>query len=148
MEDDVNLGRLSRILLKPVRYPLLRFFTSLSGKPVDLPIRVLVYFLVAYFFKGKLIINLNLEAIFLTLVSFFLGRGINFLIDFLVGLIAFWTISLQGISRVARTIKSIFSGLCPYFFFSSFFPTCGQFTAFYLYPLLSTVDLSWQGLYN
>lgn len=131
IERDVQSGYLSVLLIKPVKYPYARFIFSLSGKPINLLIRIIVYFLVAVFFKHKLTLNTDYWQLFLVLVSVGLAYLINYLIDFLSGCISFWTITTRGFAGTIRTINSIFSGsYAPITFFPPLFQTFARFLPF------------------
>lgn len=134
IESDIKSGWLSNLLIKPISYPKSRFSFGLSGKPVNLLIRLAVYILVAIFFRSKIIVTVDFVSWFLTIISVMLAFVINSLFDFSVGCISFWTVTTRGSSNIIRTINSIFSGsYAPIVFFPRWFQT----TAFFL-PFMYT----------
>jgi len=122
IEKDIQEGKLSNFLVKPMSYPCTRLFGSLSGKPLHVLIRIIVYALVAAVFRDKFIINLDATILVLFLISIIFSLIINALLDFCTGFISFWTITTSGFSSLARTLKSIFSGgYAPIVFFPRWF---------------------------
>lgn len=131
IEKDVQGGNLSVYLIRPVDYFYLRFFGSLSGKPLNISVRAIVYLTVALFFQSKIVTNLNWLQLVLTFTAVFLAVIINALFDFLVGCISFWTITTAGLSGISRTVKSIFSGgYAPISFFPKWFQNIAGFLPF------------------
>ncbi len=131
IERDVQEGRLSAFLIKPMDYFFTRFFGSFANKPLNVSIRILVYFVVALFFRDKIILDVDAGRIFLTLLSVALAVIINAVIDFSVGCASFWTITSSGFGGIARTIKSIFSGgYAPIAFFPKLFQNISLFLPF------------------
>lgn len=129
LSKDIQSGWLSNLLIKPLNYPSARFSLTLAVKPLNLLIRTVVYLLVVLFFRDKIVVSSDIWSLILTLVSVSFALIINTLLDFLVGCLAFWTVTTEGFSGIMRTIKSIFSGgYAPIVFFPKWF----QFTAVFL----------------
>jgi ABC-2 type transport system permease protein len=122
MERDIRDGQLSGFLIKPLDYPLMRLFGSFSNKPLNVSIRLLVYLLVALFFRYQLVITTDFLRLALTFVSVLLALVINILLDFSIACVSFWTINNFGFSGVFKTIKNIFAGAyAPIVFFPLWF---------------------------
>jgi ABC-2 type transport system permease protein len=132
LEGDVKSGRLSDIATKPVIYPLARVVSSLAEKPFDLFIRLTIYFSIAYFFRGRFIVNLNGLDLLLVLLSVVLAYMINNLINFCFGCLAFWTTSInRGIFACLRTVIAVFSGAyAPLAFFPFWFQQMAKILPF------------------
>lgn len=122
LERDVQSGSLSNIIIRPVNYLFARFVTNVSEKPLNLMIRLGVYSLVALAFSSKFIANQNPVILLLCLFSIVFAVAINFLIDFLCGCIAFWTVRTRGTFGIFRAVKAIFAGgYAPITFFPPLF---------------------------
>lgn len=140
LERDIQTGRLSDVLIKPVNYPLVRLFLSLSRKPFNLFLRFIIYFALITLFKKKIIFPAELLSFLLTIFSIIFAFFINFFIDFLVGCVSFWTITTEGTEGCIRTFKNILSGdYAPITFFPFWFQKIAGFLPFiYLryFPML------------
>jgi len=131
LERDVQSGRLSDILLRPVSYFWARGAMAVAAKPLNLVIRLIVYVLVALFFKEKFILKFDLLTWVLLFFSVALAYLINFMIDFLLGCLAFWTTTTRGTGGILRAIRSIFSGgYAPLTFFPPLFQTVANLLPF------------------
>lgn len=131
LSRDIQSGWLSNLLIKPLNYPSARFSLTLAVKPLNFLIRMVVYLLVALSFRGKIIVPLDIWSLILTFISIIFALVINTLLDFMVGCIAFWTVTTEGFSGMARTVKSIFSGgYAPITFFPKWFQTTAGFLPF------------------
>jgi len=131
IESDVQRGSLSNILLKPIRYFTVRVFSNIGGKPLSLFPRIIVYGLLLWFFKERLIINRDFLTWFFLIISIFFAYIINYLIHFIFACLAFWTVISRGASGILRTIESIFSGrVAPLSFFPLLFQTVASFLPF------------------
>jgi len=132
LEADIKSGQLSNTLIKPISYPLARVVSNIAEKPLDVFIRMVVYFIVSLFFANKFILNTNTLYLLLTFLSIIFAIMINYQISFLFGCLAFWTTSTsRGIFGLLRTISSIFSGsYAPLTFFPILFQTIASFLPF------------------
>lgn len=127
LEKDVQTGALSNLLIKPVSYPFSRLSISLAYKPLNLLVRTLVYLSLAIFFSHKLVITTDFLIVLLTLISVVIAFIINYFLDFLVGNLAFWTTTTEGIRGIFRTINNIFSGdYAPITFFPRWFQSLSK----------------------
>lgn len=131
IERDVQSGRMSDVLTKPVSYFFVRVVMSLAGKPLSLLVRFTVYGLIAFSFKEKFILNSNLVLLMVLFLSIFLAYFINYLIEFLFGCLAFWMTRIRGASGILRTIRGVFSGgYAPLTFFPPLFQTVAKLLPF------------------
>lgn len=78
LERDIQDGRLSVVLVRPVSYFWARVVTNFAEKPLDLAIRLVVYFLVGLVFKDCLVFNRDFPAVCLCGLAFFLRRRLIF----------------------------------------------------------------------
>jgi len=131
IESDIKTGQLSNMLTKPIGYLKARFSFSLSGKPINLLIRLLVYLLIAVFFRSKIVVAADFFSWLFTFISIIFAFAIHSLFDTLVGCISFWTITTRGSNNLVRTVDSIFSGnYAPIAFFPKWFQGVASFLPF------------------
>jgi len=131
IERDVQSGRMSDILTKPISYFFSRVVMSLAGKPISLLTRFLAYGLIAFFFREKFILNADFGLLILLSFSIVLAFIINYLVEFLFGCLAFWTTRIRGSLGILRTVRGIFSGgYAPLTFFPPLFQTVALFLPF------------------
>lgn len=110
LERDVQTGRLSAVLARPMSYFWARVASNIAEKPLNFIIRLGVYLLVAFAFRSRFVVNRSLVLVFLCGLSIVFAAAINFLINFLIGCIAFWAIRARGIFALFRPIGAILSG--------------------------------------
>ena len=131
LERDVQSGHLSVMLIRPVNYFFARLSTNFAEKPIRVFVRVVVYLAIALIFRNKFIVNQNLISIFLCLLSILFALFISFLVNFILGCAAFWTIRTRGIFGAFRPLFSIFSGgYGPLAFFPLWFQKIAYFLPF------------------
>ncbi len=144
---EINNGRISIHLTRPLDYQLYQFSQSLGFTLVSLAaITVPITLLLVFVFKVDVPIGVGL-AFFP--VSLFLAFIISFNIDYTVGLLAFYTESTWGLSMTKEIIVTVFSGaLLPLQFFPPLI--CRvllwlPFQAIYYSPLtmISQSNLGW-----
>ena len=144
IERDVQSGRMSDILIRPMNYFWCRVVMSLAGKPLSLLVRFTVYCLITFSFKEKFILNSNLGLLLMLFLSIFLAYFINYLIEFLFGCLAFWMTRIRGASGILRTIRGIFSGgYAPLTFFPPLFQVVANLLPFAYtryFPMLIYLD--------
>jgi len=129
LERDVQSGNLSNIIIRPVNYFFARVATNISEKPLNLIIRFCVYFLIALAFSSKFIVNQSLILLLFCGLSIVFAAAVNFLIHFLLGCVAFWTVRTRGTFGIFQPLSSIVAGgYAPI----SFFPPLFQKVAFLL----------------
>jgi len=107
---DINEGRLSMFLVKPISYIKYIFFNELGRAALAVITSVVVQVLVILFFLDKFVFNT--EPLYLSLIfaMVFLSFIIELLIGFLVGTIAFWTDEVEGMQSTIERIKKFFAG--------------------------------------
>ncbi len=107
---DINEGRLSMFLVKPISYIKFVFINELGRILFATLISLGSIVAVIFFFLDKIYINTQSSYIFLILAMMFLSFVIELLIGFLIGCIAFWTEEVDGIQMTIERIKRFFSG--------------------------------------
>ncbi|MDP3735468.1 MAG: ABC-2 family transporter protein [bacterium] len=106
--NDIKRGRLSVYLLQPVSYlgaNFVRGFASLATL-----MSVASQLIVMLFFLNTIAINTNLAYLVVITTMAIFAFVIEFMIAYLIGLIAFWTDETDGVSASISRIKRFFAG--------------------------------------
>lgn len=139
ISDDFKSGRIVLYLLKPVNYPLYLFFRSLGTAFVNMMYVVLPLFVLVYCFYSDLLRS-GLVPVYILLVAFVFSYLISFSIDFMFGLVTFFTQNSFGLVRMKSVIERLFSGLiAPLYFFPDWFQIICDFMPFkymYYFPII------------
>lgn len=107
---DINEGRLSMFLVKPISYLKYIFFHEFGRSLLATIISVISQMVVIVFFLDKVIFNTDFRYIILIILIVFFAFIIELLIGFLIGAIAFWTDEVDGIESSIVRVKKFFSG--------------------------------------
>lgn len=107
---DINEGRLSMFLVKPISYIKFVFINELGRVFLATVISFISQILIALFFLDKVVINSDPIYISLILMMIFFAFIIELLLGFLIGIIAFWTEEVDGIQTTIDRVKRFFSG--------------------------------------
>jgi ABC-2 type transport system permease protein len=107
---DINEGRLSMFLVKPIPYIQFIFFNELGRAFLATVISLASQVAVTYFFLDKVVVNHDLRYLGVIMTMVFLAFIIEWLIGFLIGTIAFWTDEVDGIQSTIERIKRFFAG--------------------------------------
>ncbi|HUQ30106.1 MAG TPA: ABC-2 family transporter protein [Candidatus Paceibacterota bacterium] len=107
---DINEGRLSMFLVKPIHYIRFIFFNELGRAALAFVVSVSSQLLVILFFLNKFVLNAEPAYLALIVVMIILAFLTEWLIGFLIGSIAFWTDEVDGIQTTVDRVKRFFSG--------------------------------------
>lgn len=107
---DINEGRLSMFLVKPISYLKYIFFHELGRSLLATVVSIVSQVIVVVFFLDKVILNTDIRYILLIISMVFLAFIIELLIGFLIGTISFWTDEVDGIESSITRVKKFFSG--------------------------------------
>ncbi len=114
-QQDIRKGSLSVWLLKPVPYYLTIFVEEVSWRIIRSFITVPVFLLLFTLFRSQMIVDW--QWFVFSLLLFPLGYLIIFLVQFLVGISAFWLGNVGELSEVTEILMIFFSGVgIPLFF--------------------------------
>ena len=101
-------GELVEFLVKPMDYQVYLFFSHFGNNIVAFVTTFLPTFIVIYFVtKGSFSLGINLVFF---MISTLLAIGVNFCVDFLVGIICFYTQSIWGVNIMKEVVVSLLSG--------------------------------------
>ncbi|MBO0722949.1 MAG: ABC-2 family transporter protein [Blastocatellia bacterium] len=109
VDQDVRTGALTVQLIRPLSYPLYRFWVSLGERAVRFILNALVGSLIAWLFVGPISFNPAGLAIFaLALLPAF---ALDFMGNFLIGLGAFWLEDTSGLTIIYSRLTMILGGM-------------------------------------
>lgn len=107
---DINEGRLSMFLVKPISYIKYIFFHELGRSLLATIVSFASQLIVMAFFLDKFVYNTDFRYLILLIAMIFFAFVIELLIGFLIGTIAFWTDEVDGIDTSISRVKKFFSG--------------------------------------
>ncbi len=141
-------GELVEFLVKPIDYQIYLFFSHFGNNIVAFVITFLPTFFIIYFVtQGSFALGIN---IIFFLISILLAVGVNFCVDFLVGIICFYTQSIWGVNIMKEVVVSLLSGATiPLAFFPEKFRMIVDllpFQAIYNMPLQILTDKNMAGM--
>lgn len=107
---DINEGRLSMFLVRPIPYIKYIFINELGRAFLATFISLASQCIVILFFLDIFLINTDILHLLLIVCMVFLAFIIELLIGFLIGTIAFWTDEVEGLQTTIERIKRFFAG--------------------------------------
>lgn len=107
---DINEGRLSMYLVKPISYIKYTFINEIGRAGFITLAAIGTQGLMILFFLDRVVLNTDWRYIVLIALMVFFAFIIEMLLGFLVGTIAFWTEEVEGIQSTIDRIKRFFSG--------------------------------------
>ena len=110
LAEKIRLGQLSPILLRPAPEISNAIGNNLGEKLVKLVFLLPMVGLIAVFFRDDVLLPTDPLAWALFAVSLPLAAATAFLIDYLIGSLAFWVEDVRGLSRVRTLVGSFLSG--------------------------------------
>jgi len=126
---DVPSGDIVNYLLKPIDYQLYCMSRALGRISANIIMILIPTVLLLYFFMG-LTLPLNQNWLF-SISSLVFAWLIIFMLDYLIGLVSFYTQSIWGIFQTRESLVVVFSGvLIPFAFFPQWLQDVLEFTPF------------------
>lgn len=107
---DINDGRLSMFLVKPMPYIKFIFFNELGRAAMAVITAVFSQLLIILFFLDRVTFNTDPAYLLIIACMIFFAFIIEWLIGFLVGTIAFWTDEVEGMQMTIDRVKRFFAG--------------------------------------
>lgn len=108
--EQIRLGGISPFLLLPAPYILSQVGNNLGEKVVKLPLLLPLVGLVTIAFHDGLALPSNPTAWLLFLLALPMAAAVSFLLDFVLGSLAFWVQDVDGLVRVAGLLGAFLSG--------------------------------------
>ncbi|MFC1587079.1 ABC-2 family transporter protein [Planctomycetota bacterium] len=104
---DIQQGTLSRHLVKPYRYDFLVFFSWTGGMLPRVMSSVLCFSILLFLFRSHIKLTLTPSVLILFLLSLVLSYLLRFIVNFNLGLTAFW---IEGRPVILTLLKEVFQG--------------------------------------
>ena len=121
--ENIRLGGLSAWLVRPSPYILHDVGNNIGEKVVKLPFLLPLLALVALLFRRDLALPADPGPWALFAAALVLGAAVAFLIDFVIGSLAFWIADVRGLLRVKDLLGAFLAGR---FVPLAFFPAAVQ----------------------
>ena len=109
VDQDVRTGQLAVHLIKPLSYPLYCLSNSIGERSVRFFLNLFVGLSVVLFFVGP--IPLDANSFLFLLLALPMAFVLDFLINFLIGLGAFWLEDTTGLMLIYSRINMILGGM-------------------------------------
>lgn len=107
---DINDGRLSVALVKPIPYIKFVFINEFGRAGLTTIMSFVTQVIVIAFFLDKIVINSDPLYLLLIIVMLLLAFVIEMLIGFMIGMVSFWTDEADSTLSVMDRVKRFFSG--------------------------------------
>jgi len=108
--SDIKNGGLSRYLVQPINYIMIKAAGFLGSKSVQLMIMTIIIAVLVLFFNSYLGFDLNMMNMLAFLITMLLAIFLNFFIFFCISTLAFWMTDTWGVFSLASIAISIVSG--------------------------------------
>jgi ABC-2 type transport system permease protein len=108
--ENIRLGGLSPWLLRPAPYITHDIANNIGEKVVKLPLLVPLVALVALIFHSDLRLSVDPRAWLLFALSLPMAAAVAFLLDFVIGSLAFWVQDVRGLIRVKGLVGALLNG--------------------------------------
>jgi ABC-2 type transport system permease protein len=126
VQDLVHSGRLVTFLLRPISYRHYAMSIKIGHRMLAFWVEIIPVFLIFYFLFGIKMIPYQFGWF---LVSITLSFFMVFLVNFCIGMSAFWLMRAQGVRRMFLLLKDVSAGV---FIPLSFFPEVLQKVLFFM----------------
>jgi len=107
---DIKDGTLSIFLVKPIKYLKYMFAKEFGITILPFLMSCASQILVISFFLNKIVLNFDFAYLFLIFIMLALAYIIELFISYLVGMIAFWTVEVDGVFATIIKLRKLFSG--------------------------------------
>lgn len=107
---DIKNGTLSTFLTKPIEYINYMFFREVGRISVAFIMSIISQMIIILFFLDKIILRFDFLCLLLIMAMIILAFITEWLISYLIGLIAFWTDEVDGIQATASRLRKFFAG--------------------------------------
>src|SRR5437763_5067173 len=108
--ENIRLGNLSPWLVRPAPYITHDIGNNIGEKLVKLPLLVPLVGLVALIFRSDLRLSVDPRAWLLFALSLPMAAAVAFLLDFVIGSLAFWVQDVRGLIRVKGLAGALLAG--------------------------------------
>ncbi len=110
LAEEIRLGNLSLNLMRPVPYIAFYAANNIGEKLVKLPYLLPLVGLIALFFRADLRLPTDPATWLLFTLSLPMAGAVAFLLDFVIGSLAFWVNDVRGLVRVKTLVGAFLAG--------------------------------------
>jgi ABC-2 type transport system permease protein len=110
LAETIRLGGLSRWLVRPAPYIADQIGNNVGEKIVKLPLLLPLVVVVALFFREDLRLPADPRAWLLFALCLPLAAAVAFLLDMIIGSLAFWMDDVQGLVRIKVLVGALLAG--------------------------------------
>lgn len=107
---EINEGRLSMFLVKPISYFRFAFSREIGRTSFPTLLSIITQVIVMLFFLDRILVNTDIWYLALIVAMLILAFFSELLLSFLIALVAFWTDEVDGLFRTVERVKRFFSG--------------------------------------
>lgn len=120
INDDINEGKLSHLLLKPMNPNIYWFVRDICRKYFTFLIGIFGFIVVVFLFKNYILLPAHFLSFVLFLLSLIVAMLIHFVLFYVFSIVAFWFDRTWGMRFFIRVLMELASGaLIPITFFPS-----------------------------
>lgn len=110
ISEIIREGNLSNLLVKPINIWIPEVARDIALKGIRLIFLLPFLLLVAIYFKDSIHITASPSTLVIFTVSLIVGYMINFLLQIIVGMLAFWLEHTDGAQTIYSLVRSLLSG--------------------------------------
>jgi ABC-2 type transport system permease protein len=107
--DEIKRGELSQYLVKPLSYVFYSFWMGIGRTALATLLALVVILLFIPFFRNEFFVPSTTDVFFASTITL-LSLVMNMLLSIAIGLGAFWTTSVDGLSDATNFIRRFFAG--------------------------------------
>ncbi len=109
--EDIQQGELTKFLVKPFSYYVLKFFEETPYRILQGFYGILVLLLFTFFFKNLFVVATDATIIILAVIITILAYVLSFTFKMVIGLSAFWLTDVGGFFQLIEAIILLCAGL-------------------------------------
>ncbi len=110
MAEDIRQGRLNNFLVRPFHYFFYQWHLYIGRLCIEPIFLILPAAVLLYFSRGVLHVPTEAWRLGLFALTAFLGTQLSFVINFMLGTLAFWLINNSSVLHVMAPLNALFSG--------------------------------------
>ena len=108
--DEIRMGQITNVLLRPMRYARYKFSQMLGGLAYRTSVFMVVFMLIGIFLSSYINFNIELKNILFFIIFFAIGYVINYFIFYTLGLTTFWLGLVRGFNFSLSVITGFMDG--------------------------------------
>lgn len=110
IKEDIMSGELNIYLLRPMEYLWTKWLQSMSKQALNLVLTIIFLFVVHISFDSFFVYPESLIKVFITLFFVVLACILSFLLNSIIGVLAFWLLETQSLGVLYNMMVTVLSG--------------------------------------